>query len=89
MTETWTPEDTQTALAYWAEYQKVHDQSDRKGQTVGIDPKAKRVWFGTSATDIWHKQSMEGDSAHLLFLRVGYSYYRRYGLKLSRSFKSA
>ena len=44
----WTHTDSREAKHIWEEYQKQHNLSDRIGQTVGIDPKSKRIWFGTS-----------------------------------------
>src|SRR5258707_10896280 len=73
----WTPEDTTRARAVWAEYQRQHDVSGRLGQTVGIDPKNGRVWFGESATDIRRQQVAAGDSSPLFCLRVGHDYYVR------------
>ena len=44
----WSQKDSYKAKQIWEEYQKQHNLSDRIGQTVGIDPKSKRIWFGTS-----------------------------------------
>ena len=35
---TWTEADTTKANELWADYQRRHDLSERKGETVGIDP---------------------------------------------------
>ena len=77
--ETLTAADAEKAQAIWAEYQKTHDVSARKGQAVGIDPATGRVWFGPSARDIAHQMQQQAVSAPLVFLRVGYSYYVRKG----------
>jgi len=77
--ETWTAADTAKAQAIWAEYQKIHDVSARKGQAVGIDPASGRVWFGASAKDIAHQMEQQCLFAPLLFLRVGCPYYVRKG----------
>jgi cobalt/nickel transport system permease protein len=79
MTMTWTEADTRRALDIWDEYQRRHDVSSRKGQTVGIDPASGRVWFGESAKDIWAQMDSQGISAPLFYLRVGCDYYLRKG----------
>ena len=48
----WEQADSHEAKQIWAEYQKQHNLSDRIGQTVGIDPKSRRIWFGSSIRDI-------------------------------------
>ncbi|MCY3021873.1 MAG: hypothetical protein NTW87_22920 [Planctomycetota bacterium] len=77
--ETWTQEDTAKAKAIWAEYQKKHDVSARKGQTAGIDPVSGRVWFGERIANIVSQLDAEGVTALLYFVRVGYDYYDRKG----------
>ena len=77
--QTWTPEDTAKAVAIWTDYQKTHDVSERKGQTVGIDPATGRVWFGERIVDIVTQLDAEGVTALLYFVRVGYDYYDRKG----------
>ena len=80
MTETdWTAEDTARAKEVWAEYQRQHDVSHLHGKAVGIDPKSGKVWFGETATDIFHQRNAVADTAPLYFLRVGYDYYQRKG----------
>ena len=37
-TSSWTEADTKKAEQIWADYQKQHDVSGRRGQAVGIDP---------------------------------------------------
>lgn len=76
---TWTAADTERALKLWAEYQRGHDVSARKGQAVGIDPASGRIWFGESDLDISLQQRAAGESAPLYFLRVGSDYYGRKG----------
>lgn len=79
--------DTSRALQFWADYQREHDVSDRKGQAVGIDPHTGRIWFGQSAKDIIFQQLAEGCCRPHLVLRVGYPYYwRKRGRR--RSFES-
>jgi hypothetical protein len=75
----WTEDDTARALQIWAEYQKHHDVSHRKGQAVGIDPVSGKVWFGESALDIRRQMDAEGTDTPLYLLRVGYDYYLRKG----------
>ena len=80
MAETkWGPAELARAKQMWAEYQKVHDVSDRLGQTAGIDPVSGRVWFGESALDISRQQDAEGVYAPCYFVRVGKDYYLRKG----------
>ena len=76
-TSLWKEGDTERALQFWADYQKLHDVSDRHGQTVGIDPVSGRVWFGKSATDVWTQARAGGVDIPLYVVRVGYDYYQR------------
>ncbi len=71
--------DTAKAREIWAEYQRQHDVSHRKGQAVGIDPVSGRVWFGESIVDICRHMDSEGVAVPLYFLRVGHDYYYRKG----------
>jgi hypothetical protein len=71
--------DLERAKQIWAEYQQQHDVSGRLGQTAGIDPVSGRVWFGTSAEDIWRQQDAEGIDAPCYYVRVGKDYYLRKG----------
>lgn len=75
----WTDAATARAQEIWADYQRQHDVSARKGQAVGIDPVSGRVWFGESIVDISRQLDAEGITAPLLFLRVGSDYYGRKG----------
>ena len=75
----WTHIDSQEAKQIWEEYQKQHNLSDRIGQTVGIDPKSKRIWFGTSIQDIVLQRNSEGLNSPLFFERVGSETYFRKG----------
>lgn len=75
----WKPADSHKTKQVWEEYQKQHDLSDRIGQTVGIDPKSKRIWFGASIRDIVVKRTSEGLSSPLFFQRVGSEAYFRKG----------
>jgi hypothetical protein len=72
-----TDADVQKAEQIWAEYQKQHDVSDRKGQAVGIDPVSGRVWFGESIVDITDQLEAEGIVTPLYFVRAGYDYFYR------------
>lgn len=78
-TTSWTEGDTARAVQIWAEYQKEHDVSDRKGQAVGIDPVSGRVWFGESGLAIREQMLAEGIERPFFCLRVGYPYYLRKG----------
>jgi hypothetical protein len=71
--------DVARAQAIWAEYQRHHDVSDRKGQAVGIDPVSGRVWFGERAVDIARQMRAEGIERPFYCVRVGYAYYGRKG----------
>ena len=71
----WTEADSHKCKQIWAEYQKQHDITERIGQTVGIDPKSRRIWFGTSALEIVKKRETEGLTSPLFFERVGYEAY--------------
>ena len=73
--DTWTETDTQRAKQYWAEYQRQHDASSRRGQTAGIDPASGRIWFGASAQAIVAQMEAEGVTTPLYFVRVGVDYY--------------
>ncbi len=44
-----TQADSCEAKQIWEEYQKRHNLSDRIGQTAGIDPKSRCIWFGSHA----------------------------------------
>ena len=67
----WTQTDSREAKQIWKEYQKQHNLSDRIELTVGIDPKSRRVWFGTSIQDIVLQRKAEGLDSPLFFKRVG------------------
>ena len=71
--------DVARAQAIWAEYQRQHDVSDRKGQDVGIDPVSGRVWFGERAIDIARQMRAEGIERPFYCVRVGHDYYGRKG----------
>ncbi|MEM7539025.1 MAG: hypothetical protein AAF639_43105 [Chloroflexota bacterium] len=71
----WTKADSQKAKIIWTEYQKKHDLSNRIGQTAGIDPKTKDIWFGQSIIDIVCQRDAEGLTSPLFFERVGYQTY--------------
>ena len=75
----WEQADSHKAKQIWEEYQKQHNLSDRIGQTVGIDPKSERIWFGSSIQDIVLKRTDEGWSSPLFFQRVGSETYFRKG----------
>ena len=75
----WTQADSRKARQIWQEYQSKHNLSNRIGQTAGIDPKSKRLWFGTSIRDIVLQRSAEGLTSPLFFERVGSATYLRKG----------
>lgn len=75
-----TEEDARRAEARWAEYQRMHDVSDRIGQTAGIEPETGRIWFGESILDVADQCNATGLSKSLHFVRVGSdAYYRKGG----------
>ena len=76
----WTQADSREAKQIWEEYQKQHNLSDRIGQTAGIDPKSKRIWFGASIQDIVLQRNTEGLHSLLFFQRVGSKTYLRKGV---------
>lgn len=73
----WTQTDSRKAKQIWKEYRKQHNLSDRIGLTAGIDPKSRRVWFGTSIQDIVLQRKAEGLDSPLFFERVGSETYLR------------
>ena len=75
----WTEDDSRKAKQIWTAYQKNHDITDQIGQTVGIDPKTERIWFGDSALEIVQQRRAEGSTSPLFFERVGYASYLRKG----------
>jgi hypothetical protein len=79
MHSNWTQKESTKAKKIWEEYRKHHDFSDRIGQTVGIDPKSERIWFGESIQDIVFKRKDEGFSSPLFFERIGSEAYFRKG----------
>ena len=78
-TATLSADDVARAKQIWADYQKQHDVSARKGQAVGIDPASGRIWFGESGIDIFRQMETEGTITPLFLMRVGYEYYLRKG----------
>jgi hypothetical protein len=74
----WTEGDSIRALEIWSEYQQCHDLSQRIGQTVGIEPVSRQVWFGDSIQDVVAQRDAAGSTAPLFFVRVGsVAYYRK------------
>ena len=73
----WTQADSREAKQIWDEYQNQHNISDRIGQTAGIDPKSKRIWFGSSIREIVLQRNTEGLNSPLFFQRVGSKTYFR------------
>ena len=71
----WKPEYTDTAERFWAEYVKMHDLSDRIGQTAGIDPVTGQVWFGETIRDVVAQRDADGVATPLRFERVGSATY--------------
>ena len=78
-TMTWNTADTERALSIWKDYERQHDLKSRAGQTAGIDPVTERIWFGTSAKDIWLQMQAEGLESPLYYVRVGSEHYVRKG----------
>ncbi len=76
----WTEADSHKAKHIWAKYQKSHNIAHLIGQTVGIDPKTERIWFGDSALEIVQQRLAEGLTSPLFFERVGYTSYLRKGV---------
>jgi hypothetical protein len=76
---TWTEADSERSEQIWSEYQKHHDVSGQRGQTVGIDPATGRMWFGDSIEDVVAQQDAAGSDALLYFVRVGSKTYYRKG----------
>ncbi len=75
----WTQADSRKAKQIWEEYQKQHNLSNQIGQTAGIDPKSRRIWFGESIRDIVLQRNTEGLNSPLFFQRVGSETYFRKG----------
>ena len=75
----WEQADSRKAKQIWGEHQKQHNLSDRIGQTVGIDPTSRRIWFGASIRDIVLQRNSEGLNSPLFFQRVGSETYFRKG----------
>ena len=67
------------ALVIWDQYQQQHDVDSLIGQTAGIDPVTERIWFGSSAKDIWQQMATQGVDVPLYFIRVGSQHYVRKG----------
>lgn len=79
MPGTTTQVDVHRARQIWEEYQGEHDVSDRRGQTVAIDPVSGRIWFGESGVDIYQQMEREGTVVPVYLVRVGADYYVRKG----------
>ena len=73
----WTQADSREAKQVWEEYKKQHNLSDRIGQTAGIDPKSRRIWFSSSIRDIVLQRNNEGLNSPIFFERVGSETYFR------------
>ena len=67
-----TESQQQEARRIWAEYQKSHDLSGRKGQIAGIHPHTGQVWIGEWFTDVVAQRDQAGISDPLWFERIGY-----------------
>jgi hypothetical protein len=72
-----TEADRARAMEIWAEYQRTHDVTGRKGQAVGIDPASGKIWFGTDSKDILLQKRAVGDTGPVYVLTVGFDYYQR------------
>ena len=77
--QTLTEDDSHKAKRIWRDYQERNDVAAHIGQTVGIDPKSERIWFGESALEIVQKRLVEGLTSPLFFERVGDTAYLRKG----------
>lgn len=75
----WSDADTDKALDIWAEYERQNDLTERLGQTAGVDPASRRIWFGNSAKAIWRQMAAEGIDTPLYYVRVGSKHYVRKG----------
>jgi hypothetical protein len=76
----WKESDSQLAEQIWSDYQRAHDVSQRRGQTAGIEPKSRRVWFGNSIKEVVAGRNDDGCQEPLYFVRVGFpTYYRKGG----------
>ena len=67
----WAQVDSRKAKQIWKAYQSKHNLSNRIGQTAGIDPETKEIWFGASIRDIVLQRGAEGLTSPLFFERVG------------------
>jgi hypothetical protein len=77
----WEESDSDRAKQIWIDYQRQHDLSTRVGQTVGIDPRTGRIWFGESVRDIVSQRDAEGLHSPLFFERVGSEAYLHKGTR--------
>ncbi len=75
----WTEADSRKSKQIWETYQEQYDLSEHVGQTVGIDPKSNRIWFGDSIQEIVQQRDREGLDSPLFFQRVGDDTYFRKG----------
>jgi hypothetical protein len=75
----WTEADSNRAREIWSDYLKDHDLSAKVGQTAGIDPVSRRIWFGDSIQDVVGQRDSQGIGAPLFFVRVGSATYYRKG----------
>lgn len=76
-----TEADSLKARELWADYQRRHALSGRKGDTAGIDVFSGRIWIGKSIADVISQRDVDGIDAPLFFERVGSAtYYRKRGL---------
>lgn len=78
-TRSMSPAEIKHAKEIWADYQRTHDVSDRKGQAAGIDPRTGEVWLGESAIDIDQQRKLKGLSSPLFIERIGSPTYLRKG----------
>ena len=75
----WTEADSNRAQEIWSQYEQQHDLSERLGQTAGIDPTSRSIWFGESIQNVIAQRDADGSEAPLFFVRVGSSTYYRKG----------
>ena len=76
---TMTDDDVKQAEEIWETYQRQHDVSGCKGQTVGIDPGTGHLWFGESIHEVVDRLKAENCFRPLYYVRVGYDHYYRKG----------
>ena len=80
-TKSATAVDVARARQIWQDYRQSHDVTAHLDETAGIEPTSGRVWFGESAGDVHDKMVADGVDLPAYFIRVGYDYYARKGVR--------